>query len=228
MYNSFHSLFQSKVVWEKKRVNRRKPIQPWMTYEILGKKRKMDINRKKFLKKPNENNEIQYKRSKKEYNNDIKKAKNKYYGDELFRAQKDSKKLWSIINSLIQNRTKSEPIKSIKFEDKILTDNKEIAEVFSNYYKYAAIKKVNAIKSEINFEHFLNDKDKRVNTFHLKEIDSNDLLDVIKNIKPKSSSGFDSIPNKLVCKAAPSLIAPLKFIINKSFSNGKFPDLLKT
>ena len=120
----------------------------------------MDINRKKFLKKPNENNEIQYKRSKKEYNNDIKKAKNAYYGDELFRAQKDSKKLWSIINSLIQNRTKSDPIKSIKFDDKILTDNKEIAEVFSNYYKYAAIKKVNEIKSEVNFEHFLNEKDK--------------------------------------------------------------------
>ena len=129
---------------------------------------------------------------------------------------------------MIQNRTKSEPIKSIKFEDKILTDNKEIAEVFSNYYKYAAFKKVNEIKSEVNFEHFLNEKDKRVNTFHLKEIDLNEVLDVIKDIKPKSSSGFDSIPNKLVCKAAPSLIAPLKFIINKSFSNGKFPDLLKT
>ena len=55
-----------------------------------------------------------------------------------------------------------------------------------------------------------------------------DVWSIIKDIKPKSSSGFDYIPNKLVCKAAPSLIAPLVFIINKSFSNGKFPDLLKT
>ena len=49
-----------------------------MTYEILAKKRKMDIDRKKFLKKRNERNEIQYKTSKKDYNRGIKKAKNDY------------------------------------------------------------------------------------------------------------------------------------------------------
>ena len=43
LYNSFHSLFQSKIVWEKKNANRKKPIQPWMTFDILSKKRKMDI-----------------------------------------------------------------------------------------------------------------------------------------------------------------------------------------
>ena len=60
VYNSFHSLFQSKIVLETRKANRKKPIQPWMTYEILAKKRKMDIDRKKFLKKRNERNEIQY------------------------------------------------------------------------------------------------------------------------------------------------------------------------
>ena len=77
------------------------------------------------------------------------------------RPKKNSKKIWAIINSLIQNKSKSEPIKSIKFEDKTLTDKKEIAEVFSNYYKFAAIKKVNEIKCEVNFEKILTDKDKK-------------------------------------------------------------------
>ena len=41
VYNSFHSLFQSKIVLETRKANRKKPIQPWMTYEILGKKRNL-------------------------------------------------------------------------------------------------------------------------------------------------------------------------------------------
>ena len=71
VYNSFHSLFQSKIVLETRKANRKKPIQPWMTYEILGKKRKMDIDRKRFLKNRKESNEIKYKTSKKDYNRDI-------------------------------------------------------------------------------------------------------------------------------------------------------------
>ena len=52
----------------------------------------MDINRKKFLKKRNERNEHNYKMSKKDYYKDIKKAKNSYYGEEIFKAQKIPRK----------------------------------------------------------------------------------------------------------------------------------------
>ena len=66
---------------------------------------------------------------KKEYFKDIKKAKNSYYGEEIFKAQKNTRKMWNIINSLIQNKSRSSPIISIKYNDKTIVDSQEIAEI---------------------------------------------------------------------------------------------------
>ena len=135
--------------------------------------------------------------------------------------------MWNIINSLIQNKSRSSPIMSIKYIDKTIVDNQEIAEIFSDYYKYAAYNKVNKIVPEAHFESFLSEKDKRTNTFHLEQIDDKDVWKLIRSLKPKVSSSLDEICNKLVCRAAPHLISPLRFVINKCFSQGQFPDQIK-
>ena len=137
------------------------PIEPWMTTKLLEKRRLMNITRKRFFKKRNEINETKYRLLKKEYNCDIRKAKNDYYGEEFFKAQKNSKKVWQIINKIIHGKSKSQPIEQIRVNDVLINDDKEIAEIFSNYYKFAAIKKVNEIKSDIDFQEFLSTKDKR-------------------------------------------------------------------
>ena len=82
-------------------LKRKVALNKWMTKEILEKKRKMEISRRKFLKRANELNETNYRKIKKEYSNDIKRAKNSYYGKQLSRTQKDGKKVWSIINELL-------------------------------------------------------------------------------------------------------------------------------
>jgi hypothetical protein len=93
-YDSFHKVIQENTVFEQKKINKKRvPICPWMTKFILDKKRKMEISIRKFLKKPTEKNKFNYKKLKKEYNYDIKKAKHDFYGKELFRANKDSKKM---------------------------------------------------------------------------------------------------------------------------------------
>ena len=95
---------------QKHKINKYKcPEQKWMTIEILKKKRLMDIARKKFIKRRSVKNENNYKTLKKDYHNDIKTAKNTYYGLELSKAQKNSKKIWQIINTLVLNKSKSEP-----------------------------------------------------------------------------------------------------------------------
>ena len=227
-YNSFHNIIQQSIVYETKRVNRKKvALNKWMTKEILEKKRKMEISRRKFLKRANELNETNYRKLKKEYSNDIKRAKNSYYGKQLFRAQKDGKKVWSIINELLPKKSTSEQINSITHNDKILDDAFEIAETFCHYYKHAAYNKTKDMKSDVNFETFLSNKDKRTNTFHLNPVELSDVWRAIKELKPKSSFGPDGIPTKLICNSIAFLVQPLKFIINKSFFEGTFPSLLK-
>ena len=228
-YSSFHTLIKESLVFEKKKINKRKvPVEPWMTVEILKVKRKMDYLRKKFLKHNSEKNENDYKNVKRQYSFDIRNAKNNYFGNELFKARKDSKKIWSIIHQLIHGKSKSDQIEYIKVKDVLMNEDKMIAETFSDYYKFAAINKINEIKTDIDFAQFLSTDDLRNDTFKLEDVNLEDVWNIIKSIKPKSSSGIDSIPAKLVCKAATAFLLPMKVIINKSFASGKFPDLLKT
>ena len=52
VYNSFHDIIQESTVFESKKINKKKsPVCPWMDQNLLDKKRKMEIARRKFLKK---------------------------------------------------------------------------------------------------------------------------------------------------------------------------------
>ena len=112
---------------------------------------------------------------------DIRLAKNKYFGDELYKAHKNSKKLSSTIHQIIHGKSRSQSIENIKVNDGLITDNNEIAEVFSNFYKHVAVNKVKDINSSGNFEQFLSDKDMMKDTFKLKEFTLEDIWGVIKS-----------------------------------------------
>jgi len=59
------------------------------------------------------------------------------------------------------------------------------------------------------------------------ETDINEVITVTKNLKSKTSSGYDEIPTDIM-KLSINFVAPhIVNIINKSFTDGDFPDLLK-
>ena len=228
VYESFHETIQQCLSFDVRKSNRKTvPILPWVTTEILKEKRALDIKRKVFLKKRSAHSEKIYRDLKKAYNMNLKNAKNKYYGDKLSKNAKNSKELWKIVNDVLNRKSKAEKINKINSDGVELSDEKEIADTFSKYFKHAAADKINKIKHENNFEDFLNKDDKRQNKFKLKEMKKEDIWFLLKSIKPKKSAGFDEVPTKIMIKAATVLITPLTMIINKCFTNGDFPELLK-
>ena len=227
-YKAFHETIQSCLSFDERKSNKKTtPILPYITTEILKEKRALDIKRKKFLKKNTAHNEKIYRDLKKSYNMNLKNAKNKYYGDKLSKNAKNSKEMWKIINDVLNRKTKSEKIDKINLNGVELTDEKVIADTFSNYFKNAAVDKIRQIKQENNYEDFMNENDKRQNSFKLKEMKKEDVWFLLKTIKPKSSAGFDDVPTKIMIKAGAALITPLTMIINKCFANGDFPVMLK-
>ena len=227
-YDSFHEIIQSSLVYEnKKKAKRFVPIQPWMTPEVLYLKRDTDNARQKFLKNPNTTNESYYRKLKRAYKNALKQAYNHHYVDMLKKAGKDSKKTWQIIGEVLNRKQKSGKHTKITHNNNTMTDDHEIARTLSDYYKHAAVNKIKELKSDMNFQKFLNPMDKRANKFGLKNIRKEDTWFYIKSITPKPSSGFDGVPSKLLNAAASILVSPLTIIINKCFSSGKFPEKLK-
>ena len=69
--------------------------------------------RKKFYKNKSETNEQSFKKISKQYRNEIKSAKIKFYADKLKKAGKDCKKIWQVIKDVLNRKSKSEKHESI-------------------------------------------------------------------------------------------------------------------
>ena len=67
-----------------------------------------------------------------------------------------------------------------------------------------------------------------LNSLSLKPASEKGVISVINEMKTNKSTGSDSIPTQILKKSHQIICKPLTYLINLSFSNGIFPDLLKT
>ena len=59
------------------------------------------------------------------------------------------------------------------------------------------------------------------------EVDDNEIMRIVNNLKNKSNYGYDCISNLLLKRAKNELTKPLTLIINQTISTGIFPAQLK-
>ena len=67
-----------------------------------------------------------------------------------------------------------------------------------------------------------------LNSFFLKPASKKEVISVINEMKTKKSTGSNSIPAQILKISNQIICKPLTCLINLSFSNGIYPDLLKT
>ena len=111
------------------------------------------------------------------------------------------------------------------WNDQIITDLDENANKFNTYFiniGHSLSEQIHATRSS---DEYLSN---RTNTmFNFIEV-SEEFIDVIiKNMKSKSSTGYDNISNKLVISANDVRIKPLTLLMNQIIHTGKFPKQLK-
>ena len=116
-------------------------------------------------------------------------------------------------------------LKSLSGMIGVITDLDEIANKFNTYF--------------INIDHSLSEQiyatrssdeyiSNRTNTnCNFTEVNEECIDSIIKNMKLKSSIGYDNIPNKLVKSAKDVLIKPLTLLINQIIHTCEFSKLLK-
>ena len=63
--------------------------------------------------------------------------------------------------------------------------------------------------------------------FQFQQVDENDILNIINNLTPKTSSGIDNLSIKHIKVIKYELAKPLTLITNQVLSSGIFPDKLK-
>ena len=107
----------------------------------------------------------------------------------------------------------------------ILNDPKDIADGFNDFFAGIGPQLAEEIgPTNTSYESYLKSCD---TTFKFSSVSETDILNIIKKLKPKTSSGVDCVSNKLLKRIAPILISPLHYLINLSLQTGFVPQQMK-
>ena len=144
-------------------------------------------------------------------NKAIRIAKREYYRSLLIKYKHDLKKTRTTINTVQTDHGK-------------ITDKKEIANYFNNYFASVGQKPANSINhtNQQDYKRYLS---KILNcSFSFKQINPEDISKVIHNFLPKTTCGYDGLSMKLIKRLKDIISRPLSLIINQPFCTGIFPE----
>ena len=141
--------------------------------------------------------------------------------------KKKLNKVWQGIKEIINiNKKTPQNIQNINSDGKLITNHKNIANNFNEFFcdipKHIE-KKIRETRRKYQ-DYLLNPV---VNTFHLDPANPEEVQSYIKTLKNNKSTRPSSIPNKLFKQFKKPLSEPLTLLINLTFTEGKFPAILK-
>ena len=161
-------------------------------------------------------------------NSELKKDTIRNNNERIDKAN-DENEVWKIVKEISSPNRNNNIILN---EDGIeITDGKEVAEIFNNFF----IQKIEKLKDNIDtsivedpLERLRNKMQPKNLKFSLQTVTEAKVLKAIKQMKNKKSAGRDEITQEQMIMGAEVLAIPLTRIINASITEGKFPDIWKS
>ena len=204
---------------------------PWISQGILKSMKERDKIYKKFTIETDESRKDEIYKKYKYFRNKIttltRKNKKKYYSEYFSEHNANIKKTWEGIRQLINiNKKKTISIRTINQDGTSLTDNKDMANAFNNFYANIG----NSIEQKIpktQKTHMAYLSNPTNNIFEHTPCTEIEIKTIINNFGVNKSSGPNSIPTNLLKEFCPLFSYPLKILINKSLNEGSFPSLFK-
>ena len=205
---------------------------PWITIGILNSIKSRDQCYKNFLKEtdPILKKSIyeSYKLKRNLLITLLRQSKKDYYINYFLENQSNLKKTWEGIRKLINVTKKNDVyIDKINKDNIDITSHDKIAECMNSFFVSMGMTVENKIpKTDKYFSSYLNHPNNCVITLNICSI--NEIKALISKLEVSKASGPFSIPTKLLKLFNDVFAIPLTSIVNKSLSEGIFPDLLKS
>ena len=126
----------------------------------------------------------------------------------------------NLVTSRKINTRLARPFPPINFHDDILIDDIDKVEAFNSYF--TSISNIASMADNLpdNVTHCASSLD-------IIHISNQDVIGVIKNLKPNKACGFDQISHILLKESLISLALPISTLFDKSLNQGQFPDIWK-
>lgn len=159
----------------------------------------------------------------------IKNCKRNIYSREMKTSTNRTKTMWNIIKRTTKKPTNS-PVKRAKTTSGRNTTQCPLstANMFNSYFASVGSTSQplhhNSTKGRANGQPVTNPS---INTMFLEPVTELEIYKIIRTLPNKYSSGVDEIPTALVKSCINELTIPLTKLINQSFTESIFPDILK-
>ena len=155
-------------------------------------------------------------------------SKNIYYSKYFAEHSNNIKKTWSGIREIVNlKNSATQKITQLDINGVVIDNPSDVSTFFNDFFVNIGPDTDSKIPVTQNItpEKFL--KERNQLDYILAPVTEKEVLEII-NALDNKSTGPNSIPLKLLKLIPDLIIVPLCKLINKSFLNGKFPDLLKS
>ena len=219
----------------KEQVKRKEKLRfkPWITKGILTSiKQRNKIYKEMIKAKISQIKQLKfslYKRYRNIIVDLLKNCKESHYRKYFEDNKKNCKAVWNGINEIIYSKPKIKAWKPnfLLINGKAVSQPKDIAEHFNDYFTSICKELQKHIPStKRNFSHNLTNQNEE--SFFMTPATPEVISDLIQIPSSNKSTGPNSIPTSILKKIKNEISIPLSVIINNSFENGIFPNLLKS
>ena len=179
----------------------RQKLRPWITPGIIKSMSIRDKLYQTFIHCKNPVKKQSFENRYKFYRNTIvslcRRSKISHYSNFFNNNLNNSKKMWGEINSLINNKSKSDNVKCILIDNVLSSNPGSIAKAFNSYFTHVA----DTIRSKIPYSHkHFSDFLPRPNnhSFFLADCDADEVMWNISVLNPNKATGPCSIPGQIL------------------------------
>ena len=201
---------------------------PWLSSDLKALFRTRDRMKIAAVKAKSELLMNAYRHVRNQANNMNSRLKRNYFTNKLNECEGDLKQTWSTINKLINKRSKSTQIQSLKVDDTVIKDSESIANLMNDYFCSIGDKLSKKIPDKENSllkgEYDINPTSA---CFTFSPMQPQELVKAMNKFKTSHGSGLDGISSFFLKAGMPILAQPLSQLFNLSLSLGLFPDSWK-
>lgn len=159
----------------------------------------------------------------------LRKAKERYYKQEIELVRHDSRKLWQVLNEVIEKKAHSEKIQSIEIDGQLTdteSDGPKCVNAFNDFFISIGEKMSEQIPTVDGGDEDPCNLVPAV-PFEFISVAEDDVLASIHSLRGGSGPGWDGVKVDVLKLLSKFIVKPLTFLINKSFSLSVFPCILK-
>lgn len=154
----------------------------------------------------------------------LKKAKTAYHRDKINNSGKDPKKIWKVVNEIINPENERKTVKEVVKEGKLITNTTEIAMAFNDFFANIGANLASKI-SRANDD--IVNIQRVANSMFLREVDTAEIIKQIDSLKNNKAPGIDGITVKILKMCNVYIAGPIAHIINECFRTGICPKHFK-